>query len=225
MVAPARLTQTTKGFTLIELLCVVAILGVLAVGIVAGSQRTLLRSRSIGCLSNLRQWGMATSIHTADNDDLLPHDGAPNGISSRDAWYVDLPKAIGIPTYPQEGSWRTNHSVSLPSNTWICPGNRRKSNGRMLFHYALNRRVSGSGSGPRQRRMAGFGDPSRLVWIFDNGRVAAVAAENNSHTNAHGAGAHFLFLDGNVQWLRDVQYWDLTKRRAITNSAALRWFP
>lgn len=223
--APARLPQTAEGFTLIELLVVIAILGILAVGVIAGTQRTLVRSRSVGCLSHLRQWGLATSLHATDHDDLLPHDGAPNGISTRDAWYVDLPTAIGIPTYPQEGGWRTNPSVSLPSSIWICPANRRRSNGRILFHYSLNRRVNGSGSGSRQLRMTGFHDPARLVWMFDNGRVAAVAAENNSHTNAHGAGAHFLFLDGHVQWLRLVQYWDAARRRAVTNSEALRWFP
>jgi prepilin-type N-terminal cleavage/methylation domain-containing protein/prepilin-type processing-associated H-X9-DG protein len=224
-VAPARLPQTAEGFTLIELLVVITILGILALGVIAGSQRTLVRSRSVGCLSHLRQWGIATSIHAIDHDDRLPHDGAPNGISTRDAWYIDLPRAVGIPTYPQEGSWRTNPSVNLPYSIWICPANRRRSNGRILFHYCLNRRVNGSGSGPRQSNLTAFQDPARLVWMFDNGRLAAVAAENNSHTNAHGAGAHFLFLDGHVQWLRHTQYWDATRRRAITNSETLRWFP
>jgi prepilin-type N-terminal cleavage/methylation domain-containing protein/prepilin-type processing-associated H-X9-DG protein len=224
-VVPARLTQTAKGFTLVELITVVFILGILAAGVVSASHRTLNRTRSVGCLSNLKQWGVATFLHATDHQDQLPYDGAPNGISTRDAWYVDLPTAIGIPAYPQEGSWRTNASVPLPVSIWLCPSNRRRSNGRILFHYCLNRRVNGTGQHSRQLRLGAISEPSTLIWMFDNGRVAAVAAENNAGTNNHGSGAHFLFLDGHSQWLRNVAYWDFKGRRALTESANHRWSP
>lgn len=222
---PVSQTKYSAAFTLLELLIVLTLLALIAGTLGAASARTALRGKTVGCLAHLRQWGAATFLHTSDHNDELPYDGAPNGISTRDAWYVDLPKALGIRPYPEEGEWRTNARVALPRSVWICPSNARKTNGRMLFHYALNRRVNGSGEEARQTRASAVADPSTLVWLFENGKLAAVAAEGNAHTNAHGAGAHFLFLDGHVQRHETTDYWDLQRKRARTNSPALRWFP
>ncbi len=223
----ARLTrqQCLYGFSMIELLVIIAVLGILAGSVGAASAKAYARTRSAGCVSNLRQWGTATFLHLADHEDRLPLDGAPNGISTRDAWYVDLPRSMGRRTYPDEGSWRTNPAVSLPQSIWLCPSNRRRSNGMMLFHYALNRRTTGSGEGQRETRYTAIPNPESLIWLFDNGKLAAVAAEGNVHTNAHGDGAHFLFLDGHVQRFGRSTFWDLRRGRAITHPEGMRWFP
>ena len=222
---PIRPTLPSPAFTLLELLIVVTVLGLIAGTLGATSVRATLRGKTVGCLAHLRQWGAATFLHTSDHNDELPYDGAPNGISTQDAWYVDLPKALGIRTYPEEGDWRTNARAVLPRSIWICPANNRKSNGRMLFHYSLNRRVNGSGEAARQTRLTSIPEPSTLVWLFENGKLAAVAAEGNAHTNAHSGSAHFLFLDGHVQRHPVREFWDFTRRRALTNGAALRWYP
>lgn len=222
---PTSKPGSQSAFTLCELLVVITTIGLIAGTLGATSARASLRSKTVRCLAHLRQWGAATFLHTTDHNDELPYDGAPNGISIRDAWYVDLPKAIGIRPYPEEGEWRTNNRAFLPRSIWICPSNTRKSNGRMLFHYSLNRRVNGSGEGPRQTRMSTVREPSTLVWLFENGKLAAVAAEGNAHTNVHGLGAHFLFLDGHVQRHCGSEYWDPERNRARTNSPVLRWHP
>jgi len=214
-----------NAFTLLELLIVVAVISIIAGTLGAASGKAQSRSRSTACLSHLRQWGAATFIHLSDNGDRLPYDGAPNGISVRDAWYVDLPHSMGWKPYPQEGSWRTNPAAALPKTVWLCPANPRRSNGRMLFHYALNRRVNGSGEEARTTMASAIPDPATLVWLFENGKLAAVAAEGNGHTNAHGRGAYFLFLDGHVEWKGATNYWDFRQRKALAEGAGLRWNP
>ena len=61
--------------------------------------------------------------------------------------------------------------------------------------------------------------------MFDNGKLAAVAQQNNVHTNLHAVGAHFLFLDGHVEHFKNQEYWDFKRERGITNNPSLRWIP
>jgi hypothetical protein len=48
----------------------------------------------------------------------------------------------------------------------------------MLFHYCLNEHVNGSGSG-KQVKLCTIPKPARTIWLFDNGRIAGVAQQNN----------------------------------------------
>jgi prepilin-type N-terminal cleavage/methylation domain-containing protein/prepilin-type processing-associated H-X9-DG protein len=215
--------RSQQAFTLVELLATIIVLAVLVGILVASSAPRLQQARRIPCLSHLKSWGVATHAYASDHLDLLPMDGAPNGISTRDAWYADLPPLLGLPSYHQEGPWRTNPSIALPRKAWICPSNSRVSNGRMLFHYTLNRRATGSGPEDRMRSLGQVPDPSTLVWLFDNGGLAAVAAEGNAHAHVHGAGAQFLFVDGHVQRLPNSAYWDLERDRPRRQPEGLRW--
>ena len=212
-----------RALSLIELVVTMAVLGLLAALALSASAPQIQRARRISCLANLRSWGIATHVHATDHSDFLPMDGAPNGISTRDAWYADLPISMGMLPYHKEGAWRTNPSVQLPHSPWICPSNRRHSNGRILFHYTLNRKATGSGPDERQRLLTLIPEPSTLVWLFDNGGVAAVAAEGNAHPRIHGAGGQFLFMDGHVQRLSNAAYWDTSKDRPLNAPIGLRW--
>lgn len=212
-----------SAFSIIECLVAVAVIGLLVGITFAASSANLAIARRVPCLSHLKAWGVATHAFASEQDDLLPMDGAPNGISTQNAWYADLPPLIGLQPYHLEGPWRTNTSIALPRRAWICPSNPRTSNGRMLFHYALNRRATGSGRENRQRSLGSVPDPSSLVWLFDNGGIAAVASEGNAHPNLHGAGAQFLFLDGHVQRFPNSAYWDLERDKPLRHPMGLRW--
>jgi prepilin-type processing-associated H-X9-DG protein len=63
------------------------------------------------------------------------------------------------------------------------------------------------------------------VWLFDNGRLAGVAQQNNAHTNLHSRGAHFSFLDGHVARFKNVDYWDFAAEEGRTNNPTLLWYP
>jgi prepilin-type N-terminal cleavage/methylation domain-containing protein/prepilin-type processing-associated H-X9-DG protein len=214
---------TGLGFTLIELLVVIAILAILASLMLPALSRARQHAYGTVCLSNLKQWGLATQLFAGDNQDFLPKDGTPNGTSVNEGWYNELPRMLGIPCY-REMPWRTNATINPGRCLWICPANLRRSNGNNLFHYCLNEHVNGIGSG-NQVRLTSIPHPLRTVWLFDNGKLAAVAQQNNVHTNLHKEGAQFTFLDGHSARFRSCEYWDFTRNVGLTNNPNLIWIP
>jgi prepilin-type N-terminal cleavage/methylation domain-containing protein len=57
-----------KGFTLIELLVVIAIIALLMSILMPALNRVKEQARTIGCIGNLKQWGLISSMYTQAND-------------------------------------------------------------------------------------------------------------------------------------------------------------
>jgi len=219
----SRRWRILDGFTLVELLVVIAIIAVLAAMLLPALSRARQSAQGIVCLNNLKQWATATLLFAGDNGDYLPKDGTPNGTSVEEGWYNDLPRELKLPTY-REMEWRTNAAIEPGRTIWICPANSRRSNGNNLFHYCLNEHVNGIGSG-NQVKLSSVHQASRVVWLFDNGKLAAVAQQNNVHTNLHNRGAQFAFLDGHAARFRNVEYWNFPQNAGRTNNPELIWIP
>lgn len=214
--------SAARAFTLVELLVVLGVASILTLLLLPALARTRDLARTSTCLSHLKQWGIATRLYEVDSGGWLPADGAPNGISTRDAWYADLPPLMGVPAYHDEGPWRTNARAPLGSPVWFCPSNPRRSNGHLLFHFALNRFINGSGRDSRRMRPESVRVPSRTVWLFDNAQRAAVAGPGNLHRTAHRGAANVLFLDGGV---RRVSSAPATPGKGTTDGEEVLWRP
>ncbi|MBI4663506.1 MAG: type II secretion system protein [Verrucomicrobia bacterium] len=218
--------KSSRAFSIVELFVVVAVIAVLTSLLLPTMAAAKTRVQGTACLSNLRQWGVATALYVAENNDFLPPEGVPNPSerSTNVGWYIQLPKQLNAPAY-HEMPWRTNAAIDPGRSLWICPANPRRSNGKNLFHYCLNEHVNGTGRGSGSVKMSAIRKPIAVPWLFDSKNLPAVGYWSFVHTNLHRQGAQLLFVDGHARWFRKTDYWDLRTGRGRTNNPELTWMP
>jgi prepilin-type N-terminal cleavage/methylation domain-containing protein/prepilin-type processing-associated H-X9-DG protein len=102
-----------RGFTLIELLVVIAIIAILAAILFPVFAQARDRARSAGCLSNLKQMGLAWMMYAQDYDERFPQ-AQPLGVWGDCATMKDRGSF---------GGWIGNLLVPYTKNTGIftCP--------------------------------------------------------------------------------------------------------
>ncbi|HMJ90982.1 MAG TPA: prepilin-type N-terminal cleavage/methylation domain-containing protein [Candidatus Acidoferrum sp.] len=107
-----------RGFTLIELLVVIAIIAILASLLLPALSRSKERARTVACLSNLKQLGIAVRMYSDENDGKLP---IAEQLPSMPSTNPPLPRIADL--LARHLGYNTN-SLPKESSVLRCPSDR-----------------------------------------------------------------------------------------------------
>ena len=174
-----------RAFTLVEMLVVIAIIAVLAGLLLPVIGKAKEQGRSVACLSNLRQVGLALQLYTQDNENKMPfiYDAL---ISTNLTVITNQPPTIDVVL--------TNHLGS--PKILLCPSDRKDLFARTGSSYSWNSLINGQDA--EHLSVFGFGfDPHQIPLAFDK--------EAFHRGTGSGKGVNYLYADGHIKKLLELE--------------------
>lgn len=132
--------KLTRGFTIVELMVVIAVIAILISILLPGMGRALDSARMTGCMSNLKQQGVAWKAYSVDNS----HQLASAEQSFASAWVRKLATEPGHETLEdlQAGVLWDYHQTA---EVYRCPEENRKASDGVAYirSYSISGYLNG----------------------------------------------------------------------------------
>lgn len=160
--------RSPQGFTLIELLVVIAIIAILAGMLLPALSKAKEKARTVKCLNNQRQFGLAMLMYVDDNNGTFPAGIEVNStdkIFDAGSYVAQLISYLGLDTN------RINYAS--PPEVFLCPSDTLAINDtKCAFNYRANMHVFRKPAiGPPLKQSA-IRSPSRIMVLLEKGKYA-----------------------------------------------------
>jgi prepilin-type processing-associated H-X9-DG protein len=219
IVTPLAQRGKKGGFTLVELLVIIAIIGLLILLLSSVIGGAIDKARAAGCMSNVRQCGMATLMFAHDHNDYLPplyhnpswiHGGGTNRWWMSDRW---LGPYLGMGMPSRRGAHAGAHR---------CPSTPHFGIG--YNHSELSRLLSGNAA-EFSIRIRDVRNPNRTVAFADAGLISnpvpAANQDPDSWTSNRNDPTSVMRTPSNAPWYNTLPERAVNRHAGYLNAGFL----
>jgi prepilin-type N-terminal cleavage/methylation domain-containing protein/prepilin-type processing-associated H-X9-DG protein len=197
-------TGRLRAFTLIELLVVIAVIAILAGLLLPAVAKAQSQARSISCLGQLRQIGLATMMYADDHAGRLPRSTHSATAHGEQPWGYALLPHLGCPCCKASDPLWTNVFNSL----YRCPVDKRRNSDWSYGKNVYPELSPQETGGPTWSRLPDFPSPVATVLFAEKtgGSMAdhfmanfwAEGGEPEVDKKRHGTRSNYIYCDGHA---------------------------
>jgi len=191
------------------MLAVIGVITMLVSLLIPALTRARRASNQVSCLSNLRQWGLATTMYANANHGYLPRRGQgvqpTNQITRLQDWFNALPPVYQMKPYFELVAANEIQRPDMPPTIWLCP-EAREFPGQYYWAYGMNMGLSveqGSQNNGMPDKLTGVGNTAIMVLFADApGNYCSVFPSKflggYNPVPRHNNAVNICFLDGHA---------------------------